>query len=445
MKPFLCRLLIPISIALLVEVGTPGLTAAEPGKHWAFQPPTLPAIPAVKDAAWARTPLDHFILAGLEARDLKPAPPADRRTLIRRATFDLTGLPPSPEEVESFVHDASPQALEKLIERLLASPAYGERWGRHWLDVARYADSNGLDENVAHGNAWRYRDHIVAAFNRDKPYDQFLVDQLAGDLLPDSANRQERLIATGFLSLGPKVLAEPDPRKMEMDIVDEQIDTVGQAFLGLTLGCARCHDHKFDPISTQDYYGLAGIFLSTRTMQSFKKVARWHENPLVAVPAPLPRGAPAVPSAMGVTEGTVVEAAVLRRGSPLAPGKIVPRRFPIFLAGEQQPPLPAEQSGRLELARWLVCKDHPLTSRVMVNRIWRWHFGQGLVRSVDNFGLLGEKPSHPELLDWLAQRFVESGWSIKAMHRLIMLSSTYQMSSAHNARAAELDPDNRML
>ena len=212
---------------------------------------------------------------------MSPAPPADKRTLIRRVTFDLTGLPPTPEEIDAFLADDRPDAFARLVDRLLASPAYGERWGRHWLDVARYADSNGLDENVAHGNAWRYRDYVVAAFNRDKPFDQFVVEQLAGDLLPGRRSRPQRheqLIATGFLALGPKVLAEVDEAKMQMDIVDEQIDTVGRAFLGLTLGCARCHDHKFDPIDTADYYGLAGIFKSTRTMEHFKKVARWHEN-----------------------------------------------------------------------------------------------------------------------------------------------------------------------
>ncbi len=474
-----------------VKAGTPfppRVAAEAVGKHWAFQPLARPIPPAVRDAAWPRTAVDRFILAGLEAKGLRPAPPADPRTLIRRVTFDLTGLPPTPEEVESFLADRSPEAFARVIDRLLASPAYGERWGRHWLDVARYADSNGLDENVAHGNAWRYRDYVVAAFNRDQPYDQFLAEQLAGDLMPtaDPTMRQQRLIATGFLSLGPKVLAEPDARKMELDIVDEQVDTVSRAFLGLTLGCARCHDHKFDPISTEDYYGLAGIFLSTRTMESFRKIARWHENPLGSAEdaarkaehvargakvreaikalsgktdsqaaaelkqrkaelAQLEKAGPNVATAMGVTEAEVVDAPVMRRGNHLTPGKVVPRRFPVVLAGAVQSPLPPKSSGRLELARWLTAKDHPLTARVMVNRIWRWHFGQGLVRSVDNFGRLGEKPSHPELLDWLAHAFVEGGWSVKALHRLILLSNAYQMSSAHAADGARIDPDNRLL
>src|SRR6185437_8588501 len=274
------------SIPLLLLAGlvvNPFAPVSAAEKFWAFQPPIDPAVPAVRDIAWTKTPLDRFVLAQLEAHGLKPAPPADKRMLIRRATFDLTGLPPTLREIDAFLTDESPDAFGRVVDRLLASPAYGERWGRHWLDVARYADSNGLDENVAHANAWRYRDYVIAAFNRDKPYDQFLLEQLAGDLLPsgsDSAMRRERLIATGFLSLGPKVLAEVDEKKMEMDIVDEQIDTVGRSLLGLTLGCARCHDHKFDPIATEDYYALAGIFKSTRTMDSFKKVARWHENDL---------------------------------------------------------------------------------------------------------------------------------------------------------------------
>jgi hypothetical protein len=478
-------------------------------KFWAFQPPVDPSVPTVRDTAWPQTPLDHFILAQLEANGLHPAPPADKRTLIRRATFDLTGLPPTPEEIDAFLADDSPQAFARVVDRLLASPRYGERWGRHWLDVARYADSNGLDENVAYGNAWRYRDYVVAAFNKDKPYDRFLLEQLAGDLLltPDLATRHERLTATGFLALGPKVLAEVDEKKMEMDIIDEQIDTVGRAVMGLTLGCARCHDHKFDPIETEDYYALAGIFKSTRTMESFKKIARWYEcslateqdlarqaaydrqvgqhkdaiqklvqkaneqlkataklatapttNPEASFPAEtkaelkrlrdglarLEKEAPILPSAMGAAEGTVGDTAVHVRGSHLALGKVVPRRVPRVLAGPDQPVFDGKQSGRLQLAQWLVRREHPLTSRVMVNRIWRWHFGQGIAPSPDNFGKLGGSPTNQPLLDWLAHRFVDHGWSIKAMHRLIMLSRTYQMSNVYDARAAEVDPENRL-
>ncbi|HEY2251057.1 MAG TPA: PSD1 and planctomycete cytochrome C domain-containing protein, partial [Planctomycetaceae bacterium] len=476
---------------------------------WAFQPPVDQPLPTVHDTAWPKSPIDHFILADLEAAGLRPAAPADKRSLLRRATFDLIGLPPTPAEVEAFLADESPQAFAAVVERLLASPHYGERWGRHWLDVVRYADSNGLDENVAFGNAWRYRDYVVAAFNRDKPYDQFLLEQLAGDLLPasdDLAVKHERLIATGFLSLGPKVLAEVDPTKMEMDIIDEQVDTFGRAILGLTLGCARCHDHKFDPIRTDDYYALAGIFKSTRTMENFIKLARWHENDLATaaelaqkethakqaaekkaaidefvkqanqrLQASLPEGglpkdaesmypdetkaelkrlrdelaafqkaAPVILSAMGASEGKIADLAIHIRGNHLTLGKTVARGFPQVLAGTGTVPVDQAHSGRLELAQWLIAKDHPLTSRVMINRLWRWHFGEGLVRSPDNFGKLGEAPTNQPLLDWLARRFVESRWSFKEMHRLIMLSSTYQMSATYNAGAAAVDPGNRL-
>lgn len=478
-------------------------------RHWAFQPPADPPLPAVTHSAWPQQGLDAFILAGLEAANLSPAPPADRRTLARRVTFDLTGLPPAPEEIEAFLTDDSPAALERLVDRLLASPAYGERWGRHWLDVARYSDSNGLDENVAHGNAWRYRDYVVASFNADKPFDTFLREQLAGDLLPaaDEPAHNERLVATGFLALGAKVLAEVDEAKMELDIVDEQIDTTGRAFLAMTFGCARCHDHKFDPIDTADYYALAGIFKSSRTMESFKKVARWYENPLPtpasraaqaefeaqvarkkadvqqfiaetdaqvkAAPSPgevlpdnleakyppeaaarlkqlreelaaLEKSPPAAPSAMGVAEGTPTDVAICLRGQHLKLGEVVHRAVPRVMAGESPPAFDGASSGRLALADWLANPQHPLTARVIVNRVWRWHFGKGLVRTPDNFGLLGEPPTHPALLDWLARRFIASGWSLKALHRLIVLSSTYQQSSRPDPLAVERDPENRL-
>ena len=461
---------------------------ADRTKHWTFQPMVKHPVPRVKNRTWAKTDLDRFVLSKLEAAGLKPPPLADKRTLIRRATYDLTGLPPTPEEIDAFLKDESPTAFAKVIDRLLASPAYGEHWGRHWLDVARYADSNGLDENVAHGNAWRYRDYVIASLNADKPYDRFLIEQIAGDLLPAATTeaKHEQLIATGFLVLGPKVLAEPDEKKMELDIVDEQLDTLGRTVMGLTLGCARCHDHKFDPVTAADYYGLAGVLVSTKTMDSFKSVARWHENPLEtpetkkkvaeyeaakaklqkqidtlkgktddkskaevkkldAELKKLTKAGPDVPSAMGVTEGKATDLHILRRGNHLTPAGLVPRRFPEVLAGKQQPPLPADHSGRLELAKWLTNPKHPLTARVMVNRVWRWHFGKGLVRSVDNFGLLGDKPSHPELLDWLAMEFTRDGWSLKKFHRKLMLSSTYGMGSVHDEKAALADPDNQLL
>jgi cytochrome c553 len=452
-------------------------------RHWAFRAPVLPELPP----GTSGNPIDAFIDASLRDRGIRPLGRADRRTLIRRATFDLTGLPPTPEEIDAFLADASPGAFARVVDRLLASPPYGERWGRHWLDLARYADSNGMDENVAHGNAWKYRDYVVRSLNADKPYDRFLVEQLAGDLLEDDgdvARRHEALIASGFLALGPKVLAEVDEAKMEMDIVDEQLDSVGRGLLGLTLGCARCHDHKFDPIGQDDYYGLAGIFKSTRTMETFKKVARWHEHSL-ALPDDLARkaahdravhdkkqeiaalkeadspdakreikslqeqlkkleeAAPVMPSAMGVAEGVVADAAIHLRGSHLTLGDTVSRRFPRVLAPDA-PALSEGGSGRLAFARWLTSGGHPLTARVMANRVWRWHFGRGIVPTVDNFGFQGQPPTHPELLDWLALTFVRDGWSLKALHRRIMTSEVYQRAGGTDARALEADPENRL-
>ena len=499
-QTMLAWLAVASASVVAVAAGTSKEAATAP--LWSFAPVRVPPVPRVNDAAWAKSPLDCFVLARVEAAGAKPAPQADRRTLVRRATYDLTGLPPTPEEVEAFVNDASPDAFAKVVDRLLASPHYGERWGRHWLDVVRYADSNGLDENVAHGTAWRYRDYVIAAFNSDKPYDLFVREQIAGDLMAPVGHApdwREKRVATGFLALGPKVLAESDKKKMEMDIVDEQLDTLGRAVMGMTIGCARCHDHKFDPVSQEDYYALAGIFTSTRTMENFATIARWHENGVgsdlemsakaahvrkvaeaeaqvaAAVasadealgatstpPGTLPpnpeakypdetkaklaalRAAvlavqtkgPDIPTAMGVTEGLVADTALLVRGDHTTPTKVVPRRFPAAITAGAQPPLSPGQSGRLELANWLTRPDHPLTARVMVNRIWRWHFGRGIVRTPDNFGRLGEAPDDPALLDWLARRFVESGWSVKAMHRLIMSSSTYQMSAAASASEA---------
>ena len=478
--------------------------------HWSFQPLKPQSIPAVKNAVWPQSPVDHFILAQLEAAQLTPAEPADKRTLIRRVTYDLTGLPPTPQAVSDFVSDDSPDALAKLVDRLLESPAYGEHWGRHWLDVARYADSNGLDENIAHGNAWKYRDYVVASFNEDKPFSQFVTEQLAGDLLPfeSETQRHAQLTATGFLSIGPKVLAETDQPKMRMDIIDEQIDAVGRVFLGLTLGCARCHDHKFDPVQTADYYGLAGVFKSTKTMDTYTKVAKWHENTLPGTEATaiqtafdtelaaqkqaiaalvaaadttaragLAEGAtppekletlypeattaelakhraaltafetagPDLPTTMGVTEDEVVDVAIHIRGDTQKLGDVVPRHTPPVILGAPAPEFSPQASGRLPLANWLVDPQHPLTARVFVNRVWRWRFGRGLVRTTDNFGLLGEVPSHPELLDWLAQRFIADGWSLKSLHRLMLNSSTYQQASVPHPATHAHDFDNRLL
>jgi len=590
--------------------------------HWAFQP--LRKSPP-------QATIDQFLLEKLNARNLKPAPRAAKLTLLRRAAFDLTGLPPTPQDVKLYMEDASPTAFSKAIDRLLASPRYGEKWGRHWLDVARYADSTGADEDYRYPYAWRYRDYVIDAFNRDLPYPQFIREQIAGDLLPPPGGQEVNatgIVATGFLALGPKLVAEQDKVKMFYDIVDEQIDVVGKTFLGLTLACARCHDHKFDPITTKDYYSLASIFASTRQLDQIegtvsslyyvpltgkaeadryaehqKKVAAkqreidgviggqgskfraqlapriaeymvaalrvyqdgaaleeaakgldaavlkrwvdylkpskerrahleaWYKATSVeqaaadyqknyfdeialrakaqsdfaaaskdakakgqpAPPAPkFPAGAnrfyseitaakgtlglpekdpekifpddvraklatlrtelaalkqaapPEPPFACAVAEDKPVEQHVFLRGNAAAHGDLVAKQFPVVLAGDHQTPV-KQGSGRRELAEWLADTANPLPARVVVNRIWQGHFGQGLVRTPNNFGIAGERPTHPELLDWLAAEFVARGSSFKNMHRLIMLSDAYQMSSEATDEQLERDPDDRLL
>jgi len=494
------------------EPGKPATDAAQPTtEHWSFQPVTRPNLPKVERVNWPQSTIDYFILAQLEEKQLGVTQPADQRSLMVRATIDLTGLPPTREQIEEYLSDRAPGSYERLLDRLLASPAYGERWGRHWLDVARYADSNGLDENIAHGNAWRYRDYVIRALNHDKPFDRFVREQVAGDLLTaEHADLAlESQVATGFLTLGPKVLAEGDETKMQMDIIDEQIDTVGRGLLGLTLGCARCHDHKFDPISTRDYYSLAGIFKSTKTMASFKRIAQWNEvevwskaeqeaynsahervvaaeksltefiakanegvktrvklegepkqeefakhydeqttrqvEQLTTTVGELKAARGEIPMAMGVTDGEVSDVKVHIRGSHLSLGAVAERTTPAVFTSVETPAFSENQSGRLQLANWLTDPSHPLTSRVIVNRIWRWHFGRGLVDSTDNFGLLGDYPSHPDLLDHLASGLMQRDWSIKELHKWIMLSSTYQMGSNHNLHAAQQDPENIFL
>ena len=573
--------------------------------HWAFIPPKRFAAPKV---AGVTSNVDAFLRAPVIAKGLKPAPRTDKRTLIRRAYFDITGLPPAPKDVEAFVADKSPDAFSKVIDTLLASPAFGERWGRHWLDVARYADSNGLDENLAHGNAFRYRDWVVKALNQDLPYNRFVQYQVAGDLLPaaSDAERADMLTATGYLSLGPKVLAEQDKPKLVMDIVDEQIEVVSKSVMGVTIACARCHDHKFDPISTKEYYALAGIFKSTKTMENLGFVSAWNERQIetgdakvsaakyesdvlaplrataekarAAVTQALSASGGAAIAATSFTKGNVAKDAygpgsinsngtpalieykisvpaagayklaaeyasnenravdifvngskqlndvaaldtggfrddrkswqvlgtvnltagdnVLRitRGGPiphffrylLLPvgssdiaalqttaekadqaladatakkpepvfvmavedskpedvrihirgdtqtlGDVAPRGFPAALCGGNFIPVPdPDKSGRLSLAMWMTQPSHPLTSRVMVDRVFRHLFGVGLVNTPDNWGIRGEKPSNPKLLDTLAVTFAtDDKWSVKRLIKRLMLTDTYAQSS----------------
>ncbi len=461
---------------------------------WAFQPVRRPPVPEIRNPKVAiRNDIDRLLLAKMSDNGLSFAEPADRRTLLRRVTFDLTGLPPTSAEVDAFLSDESLNAYDDVVERLLASPAYGEKWGRKWLDVARFADSNGMDENLAYVNAWRYRDYVIKSFNADKPYDQFVREQIAGDLLPGGtdAEHADRVTATGFLVIGPKMLAEDDPVKMRMDIIDEQLGTLGQAFMGLTLGCARCHDHKFDPITTGDYYGLAGIFYSTKTMRNHTVVAAWNERPIgtpaavaalvehekkvaavraelalvqnptvaaiagfAAVPlakqvgdkvAVVEKAKPLADEAMAVEDAKGENLRVHLRGNHTTLGAEAPRRFPRIMAGDAPLSLGADRSGRREFAEWLTRPDHPLTARVMVNRVWAGHFGAGLVRSTDNFGRLGDRPTHPELLDWLAAEFIGAKWSVKHLHRLIVTSTAYRLSSKAEPAASQKDPDNKLL
>jgi hypothetical protein len=482
----------------------------EKGKqHWAFQPPKKYAPPAVKDAAWPKSDIDRFVLAKLNEKGLTPAADADRRTLLRRVYFDLVGLPPAPADVEAFVNDTSPDAFAKVVDKLLASPAFGERWGRHWLDVARYAESSGKEQNILYPFAWRYRDYVIRSFNADKPYDQFLREQLAGDLLPAANDTQkaEQLIATGFLAIGPKSHNERNPLQFRLDVADEQIDAVSQAMLGLTVACARCHDHKFDPIPQKDYYALAGIFLSTEARFGTPAIliAR-NATPLVELPAgaDVPTGAtlskrelqtikdrleylkkqrdealqeartdrqPPVrlvflnaqigtleeqlrhydadsrpkKLAMGVADKAAPrDSAVYVRGEPDKPGEVVPRGFLQVLSDGPAQKI-AAGSGRKELAGWIASAKNPLTARVMVNRVWLHLFGRGIVPTPDNFGTTGQPPSHPELLDYLAVKFIEDGWSVKKLIRSIVLSRTYQMASTYDAKNAAIDPDDIYL
>jgi len=524
--------------------------ASKAKDHWAYQPPKKSPVPAVKNTSWPRGDVDRFVLAALESKGLAPVSDADKLTLVRRVYFDLIGLPPSFAEITAFVEDKSPEAFAKVVDKLLASPQFGERWGRHWLDVARYAESSGKDVNVAFPHAWRYRDYVIAAFNADKPYDRFVQEQIAGDLLPatDPRKSAEQIVATGFLAIGTKSMNEQNPRQFYLDVADEQIDTMSQAILGTTIACARCHDHKFDPIAQKDYYALAGIFTSTETRYGTAQgIQNRHATELVELPkgAAAPtlgramsadelqksqkkladyreqqrgmlgdmakqkgKGPPTKQDndpqrqlerlrliaesgaldaklkmydesgqekalAMGVRDltasratamvgglqrlgqgrfggirppefGAIGDASLYTRGDVDKPAEKVARAFPVALTHSTPPRIPAGASGRRELAQWLTDSNNPLTARVYVNRVWGWLFGRGLVDSPDNFGTTGAKPANPPLLDTLAVRFIENGWSTKKLIREIVLSRAYQLSGAFNETNHEADPDNAL-
>jgi hypothetical protein len=490
---------VPLPEKTTAPRGKRSIDLAEGKKFWSFQPLRPITPPALKNPSWPRRRIDTFLLAALEQHGLSPSAAASRRVLFRRVTFDLTGLPPTPAEVEAFVNDQSDRAYESLVERLLASPRHGERWARFWLDLARYCDV-GEPWSDNKGQAYLYRDWVVRALNADLPFDQFVQRQLAADQMPEATPADRA--ALGFVGLSPTYWKE---LKLDKDVIktvvaeewEERIQAVTGTFLGLTVACARCHDHKFDPITTQDYYALAGVFASTRAAGRpllpdalARPVAKAHEEmralqgritdlqakkpapPAVqkqigelqarieqlrrtpGFDAPL---APAVEdSALYVLPdgphrtrleyrpGASQDVVVQIRGNPARPGAVVPRRFLAVLSPGEPRPF-QKGSGRRELARAIVTEGGPLAARVIVNRVWQHHFGTALVATPSDFGVQGARPTHPELLDDLAARFVAAGWSLKWLHREIMLSAAYRQASTHDGRKYDRDPDNRWL
>ncbi len=490
-------------------------------QHWSFKAPTVAEPPPVKNSAWVRSPIDAYVLNKLESAGLRPAPPADKVALIRRAYYDLTGLPPTPTEVEAFIGDESSAAYEKVLDRLLDSPRYGERWARHWLDLVRYADTNSFERDGIKPNAWRYRDYVIRAFNTDKPYDQFVREQLAGDELETVTD--ETQIATGYYRLGLWDDEPADKLQAKYDELDDIIATTGQVFLGLTVNCARCHDHKIDPIPQTDYYKMLAVFhevksygernnvagnsqldisksevreqyanLEIRKRESLQAIAEIEQRGIAKMPgedqrktetnqrektlkdklekhlepddwkaygrlkhdhAELLKQEKALPAReLALTVHSLSKppaTTTFLRGNPHVKGKPVEPGFPAIF-GEVEfkavPPAHGKTSGRrLALANWIAAPDNMLASRVMANRIWQHHFGRGIVRSTNNFGQLGNNPTHPELLNWLGAEFVRQGWRMKPMHKLIMLSSAYRMSSQSDSQALAKDPANDLF
>ncbi len=480
----------PVLTATAAAKPSYGISVEEGRKHWAYQPVKAQPLPKLKDKAWPRNEVDHFTLARMEKAGVVPVPDADPRTLIRRLTFDLTGLPPTPEETEAFVRACSPigsrqSAIANAVDRLLASPHYGERWGRHWLDVVRYADTCGNASDYPVPQAYKYRNYVIKAFNEDKPYDQFIREQLAGDLLNSKLQtpNPELIVAPGYLAIARHFGGGKGEAHLT---IEDSIENMGRAFLGLSLSCARCHDHKFDPIPATDYYALYGIFSSTtyphpgsegmnrpkdlvpltpkaeleaatkvwkeqlaaldadvkkaeaakaaadKLTDAAEKKAKADEatKAIAAAKAKHKQASETVPYelAYAVADSKPANARLHVRGDPTRPGEEVPRRFIQVLGGQ---PLPKDcgNSGRLDLANWIADSTNPLTARVLVNRLWQHHFGRGLVTSPNDFGTRGQAPTHPELLDFLARKFIESGWSVKAMHRLILTSRTWAVAS----------------
>ena len=465
------------------------LAAEKPSTPWSFTPLRRPVVPQTQNA-WVRDDIDRFALSYQAVKGLKPNADAPRSMLIRRATLDLHGLLPTPQEVADFERDpsADEQAFATVVDRLLQSPRFGEKWARHWLDVVRYAESTGRAWNAPYIYAFRYRDWVIDAFNTDKPYTRFIAEQLAGDLLPakTDAEKQQNLIATGLLAMGSLDLQALQYDQFLLDRVDDQIDVTTRAFMGMTIACARCHDHKTDPVTQHDYYALAGLFTSSETFSGTAHKAELGPSLYVDLERlmVLPKNQPASVAAsskgpmlksgevnamddmmsmsggknarittydydsslaMGLRESQTEDCPVRNAGDPYDEGP-TPHRGDMKIPG--LPPMPRVQpgqSGRQQLAQWLCQPTHPLTSRVMVNRVWAQLFGKGLVSTVDNFGISGEKPVHPELLDHLAVRFVQEGWSVKKLIRTIMLTHVYRQGSEGTAASREIDPDNESL
>ncbi|HUR46545.1 MAG TPA: PSD1 and planctomycete cytochrome C domain-containing protein [Candidatus Saccharimonadales bacterium] len=418
---------------VLATAGKETEITAKDRAHWAFQPLKRHRVPVIPKQETSRfNPIDAFILSQLEKKRLAPNPPADKRQLVRRAYYDLTGLPPTASEVETFLGDKSPRAWASLIDRLLESPRYGEKWGRHWLDLVRYAESNSYERDNPKPNAWRYRDYVIRSFNEDKPYDRFVSEQLAGDEFPQRTD--DSIIATGFYRLGIWDDEPADSDLARYDALDDILTTTGQVFLGLTVDCARCHNHKQDPIPQADYYRLLAFF---QNIAPFKNGGPTDEIPLCSNPAE---------KALAVTEpgSKAPDTFVLLRGNPKTRGEQVEPGF-LQVLGSARPKISShgQSTGRrTALAHWIASSENPLTARVMANRLWQHHFGRGLVRSPNNFGLQGDAPTHPELLDWLATDLMANGWYLKPLHRLIMNSQAYQMSSSGRAEALKSDAAN---
>jgi hypothetical protein len=456
--------LLAVSPGFLLRADSPGarknptdlasydaLITAEDREHWAFQPIKRPVVPAVKNSEWVRNPIDAFVLAKLEAQGCSPSAPAEPQALLRRLFLDVTGLPPTPEERAAFLGDfvRCRDVVERLIDNLLARPSHGERWARHWLDLVRYADSNGYERDAAKPFVWRYRDYVIRAFNSDKPFDRFVLEQLAGDELPDDEINSLTLIATGSHRLGPWDDEPADPKQDRFDQLDDIVNTTSEVFLGLTLGCARCHNHKFEPLTMHDYYRMVAIFEPLQRPVN----GRDEQSRPIGMPAQIGTNRAKSEQGYFLVEPTgkkLPVSHILLRGQATSPGPEVGPGVPAVTVASQ-PRFPIVQSGaktsqrRITLARWLISRENPLVARVIVNRVWQYHFGVGLVRTPSDFGTMGDPPTHPELLDWLASWFVDHAWSVKALHRLILSSSSYRLSTHTPPQLASLDPDNRLL